>query len=78
MHTVSLLSTLWVSNTSVRKWTLSRPCDIFQRKHDEVVQQLVTISCMDDLLSGKHTPICICTLSTQIYTYIYNIMLNNN
>ena len=52
IHTVSLLSTLWVSSTSIRRWTLSRPCDIFQTKHDEVVKQLVTISCMDDLLSG--------------------------
>lgn len=58
---VSLLSTLWVSNKTVRRWTLPRPCDVFQRKHDEIVLQLKPISCMDDFLSGVFfSLLCVC------------------
>ena len=59
---VSLLSTLWVSNKTIRRWTLPCPCDVFQRKHDEIVLQLKSISCMDDFLSGVFfSLLCVCT-----------------
>ena len=49
---VALMSTLWVSDTRIRKWILSRPCWIFQNKYNTVNEQIKAISCADDLLSG--------------------------
>ena len=49
---VGLMSTLWISDASIRKWILRRPCEIFRDKYDTVTEQLKKISCMDDLLSG--------------------------
>ena len=46
------MSTLWISDATVRKWILCRPCEIFRDKYDTVTEQLKKISCMDDLLSG--------------------------
>ena len=51
-YTVGLMSTLWISDATVRKWILCRPYEIFRDKYDTVTEQLEKISCMDDLLSG--------------------------
>ena len=47
------MSSLWVSDHSIRKWVLKRPCEVFRKKYDMVQGQIMDISCMDDLLSGK-------------------------
>ena len=46
------MSSLWTSDTKIRKWILSRPCEIFREKYDTVAEQVMKIGCMDDLLSG--------------------------
>ena len=46
------MSTLWAPDSSIRKWLLPRPCEIFRDKYDTVTEQLRKISCMEDLLSG--------------------------
>lgn len=47
------MSTLWVSDYRVRHWHLKKPCEEFERKYDQVQNQILNISCMNDLLSGK-------------------------
>ena len=51
--TASLMSALWVSDHTVRRWYLQKSCGVFERKYDQVENQILDISCMDDLLSGK-------------------------
>ena len=52
-HTVNLMSALWRRDRSVRLWWVPRPCAIYEEKYDEIQEHLRSISCMDDLLSGK-------------------------
>lgn len=42
-----------MSDYSVRHWHLKKPCEDFERKYDQVQSQILDISCMADLLSGK-------------------------
>jgi len=51
-HVVGLVSTMWACNTNTRMWKVKKPCKDFQEKYDSVQEQLVKISCVDDLLSG--------------------------
>ena len=53
------MSSLWVSDSTIRRWHLKRPCPVFQVKYDSVQQQLLNISCADDLLSGEPYYLCI-------------------
>ena len=50
---VGLMTTMWISDHTVRKWVLARPCTTFSEKYDKVHEQIRQISCMDDLLSGE-------------------------
>ena len=50
---VGLLSTLWVSDSTVRKWILPRPCEVFCNQYNTVNEKIKKISCMDDLISGE-------------------------
>lgn len=52
---VGLMTALWVSDTTVKKWILKRPSDVFCEKYDGVQQQIMQISCLDDLLTGRWT-----------------------
>jgi hypothetical protein len=47
------MSALWVADHATREWKLKQQCNIFRDKYDEVQKQIMDISCMDDLLSGK-------------------------
>ena len=51
---VGLMAALWRNDKSVRKWHLPRPCATFRDKHNKIQDQLKALSCMDELLSGKH------------------------
>ena len=62
-----LMSDLWVSDKSVRKWILPRRavgavgsdgvqvmgCGHFQKKYDQIQRMISQIGCMDELLSGE-------------------------
>ena len=63
---VGLMSALWVPDHTIREWKLKRPCDIFRDKYDEVQKQIMDISCMDDLLSGKYDPSLLTTIALQL------------
>ena len=47
------MTNLWRSNASVKTWYIPKSCPIFRDKYDAIQEQLHTISCMDDLLSGN-------------------------
>ena len=49
---VGLMTSLWVSDHSIRKWILQRPCTPFCAKYNKVQQQIIQIGCMDDLMCG--------------------------
>ena len=62
------MSSLWTSDTKIRKWILSRPCEIFREKYDTVAEQVMKIGCMDDLLSGTiHCEHCSMKLGITLY-----------
>ena len=52
--TVGLMSALYRSDKTVKMWKIPRPCNTFRQKFDHINQQVHGISCMDDLLRGKH------------------------
>ena len=52
--TVGLMTALWRNDKSVRKWHLPRPCATFRDKYNRIQDQLKSLSCMDELLSGKY------------------------
>ena len=52
--TVGLMTALWVPDHTIRKWNLPRPCATFSTKYDKVQEQIMQISCMDDLLCGEY------------------------
>ena len=52
---VTLMSTMWQSNQSVRKWILQRPSVAFEAKYDEIEKKAAKIGCMDDLITGLHS-----------------------
>ena len=54
MYTVGLMASLWRNDKSVKQWHLTRPCTTFRDKYDRIQDQLKALSCMDELLSGKH------------------------
>ena len=54
IHTVGLMSSLWTLNCSIRKWVLQQPFEIFRQKHKSILQQITTVSCMDNLLCGEY------------------------
>ena len=37
----------------MKLWRIQRTCALFREKYDTIQEQLQSISCMDDLLSGK-------------------------
>ena len=47
-----LMAAVWKDTEQIRHWTLKRPCVAFRSKYDIVKDQLLEISCSDDLLSG--------------------------
>ena len=47
-----LMATMWRDSEHIRHWTLKRSCVTFKDKYDAVKDQLLDISCFDDLLSG--------------------------
>jgi len=47
------MTALWVSDTTIKKWILEWPSDVFCEKYDSVQQQIMQISCSDDLLTGR-------------------------
>lgn len=51
--TEGLMATLWKDTEQIRHWMLKRHCNAFRTKYDVVKDQLLEISCSDDLLSGK-------------------------
>ena len=48
------MAAVWKDTEQIRHWTLMRPCVAFHKKYDIMKDQLLEISCSDDLLSGKH------------------------
>lgn len=50
---VGLMTALWRNNKAVKTWHIPKPCLIFRERYDVIQEQLHTISCMDDLLSGE-------------------------
>ena len=46
------MCSVWKPTGCVSVWLLSRPCEIFREKYDEVEKKKIHIGCMDDLLSG--------------------------
>ena len=53
LNLVNLMAAQWKPSKEIKKWTIRRPCEVFQQKYDGIINQLTKISCMDDLLSGK-------------------------
>jgi len=49
---VGLMSALWRSEKAVKYWKIPKQCRVFSKKYDLIQDQLQSISCMDDLLSG--------------------------
>ena len=59
------MSEIWVPDRTVRKWVLPRRpvgegsdvqemmCGHFQKKYDTIQEMIMTIGCMDELLSGS-------------------------
>jgi len=52
-YAVGLMTALWIPDHTIHKWILPRPCATFSNKYDKVQEQIMQISCMDDLLSGE-------------------------
>ena len=67
---VRLMGALWSDNSSVRKWVISKPCEVFRKKYDDVQGLLQKLSCMDDFLSGR-VPLLIHSSVVFICTSIY-------
>ena len=53
LPTVGLMSSQWHNDKTVRVWKIPKPCQVFCDKFDKIQDQLQSISCMDELLSGK-------------------------
>lgn len=51
--TVGLMSSQWSSSGTVQIWKIPKRCEVFSEKFDKIQDQLQSISCMDELLSGK-------------------------
>ena len=70
------MAALWSDNSSVRKWVISKPCEVFIKKYDDVQDLLQKLSCMDDFLSGKSSTFISTFTCISIYMYKrYNIQL---
>ena len=41
---VGLIAALWSDNSSVRKWVISKPCEVFRKKYDDVQDLLQRLS----------------------------------
>ena len=67
------MAALWSDNSSERKWVISKPCEVFRKKYDDVQDLLQKLSCMDDFLSGKVTTFT-CNLHVQEVQYVYVII----
>ena len=61
-QTVGFMSSQWSSNGTVKIWKIPKRCEVFSEKFDKIQDQLQSISCMDELLSGK------CTLNVYVIT----------
>ena len=48
------MATMWKDTEQIRHWILKRQCVAFRDKYDMVKEQVLEISCSDDLLSGEH------------------------
>ena len=49
---VTLMSTMWRSNQSVKKWILQRSSEAFEAKYDEIEKKKAKVGCTDDLITG--------------------------
>ena len=48
---VCLMSTLWVTDHSIKKWVLHRPCEVFCKKYDAIQEQIFLAWMISNLFS---------------------------